>query len=51
MRQGYIWTFREGKAVRFRWFNDPEEALRAAGVDGLASVLRVRMDPNVCSPS
>jgi hypothetical protein len=33
MRQGYIWTFREGKAVRFRWFNDPEEALRAAGVE------------------
>jgi ketosteroid isomerase-like protein len=33
LRQGYIWTIRDGKAVRFRWFNDPDEALRAAGVE------------------
>lgn len=33
MRQGYIWTILEGKAVRFRWFNDPGEALQAAGVE------------------
>ncbi len=33
MRQGYIWTIREGRAVRFQWFNDPGEALRAAGVE------------------
>jgi uncharacterized protein len=31
-RQGYIWTIQGGKAVRFRWFNDPAEALEAAGV-------------------
>jgi ketosteroid isomerase-like protein len=32
-RQGYVWTIRDGKAVRFEWFNDPDEALRAAGVE------------------
>ena len=32
-RQGYLWTIRDGKAVRFEWFNDPDEALRAAGVE------------------
>jgi len=26
---GYIWTIKQGKAVRFRWFNDPREALEA----------------------
>ena len=31
-RQGYVWTVRNGVAVRFRWFNDPREALEAAGV-------------------
>lgn len=31
-RQGYIWTVRDGRAVRFRWFNDPEQARAAAGV-------------------
>jgi uncharacterized protein len=31
-RQGYVWTVHEGRAIRFRWFNDPEEALQAAGV-------------------
>lgn len=31
-RQGYLWTLRDGKAVRFQWFNDPAEALEAAGV-------------------
>jgi len=31
-RQGYVWTVSEGKAVRFRWFNDPTEALEAAGL-------------------
>jgi ketosteroid isomerase-like protein len=30
-RQGYVWTVRDGRAVRFRWFNDPAEALRAVG--------------------
>src|SRR3954451_25052660 len=32
--QGYIWTVREGRVVRFQWFNDPQEALRAAGLEG-----------------
>ncbi len=31
-RQGYVWTVREGKAIRFRWFNDPNEALEAVGL-------------------
>jgi ketosteroid isomerase-like protein len=30
-RMGYIWTVAEGKATRFRWFNDPAEALEAVG--------------------
>jgi len=33
-QHGYIWTVREGKAVRFRWFNDPAQALSAAGMRG-----------------
>jgi ketosteroid isomerase-like protein len=28
----HLWTFREGKVVRFEWFNDRDEALRAAGL-------------------
>jgi len=31
-RHGYIWTVRDGQAVRFRWFNQPQEALAAAGL-------------------
>lgn len=31
-RQGYVWTIRNGRAVRFRWFSDPDEALEAAGL-------------------
>jgi ketosteroid isomerase-like protein len=31
-RQGYVWTVRDGRAIRFRWFNDPKEALAAAGL-------------------
>jgi ketosteroid isomerase-like protein len=33
-RQGYVWTLRDGKAVRFRWFNDPAQALEAVGLSG-----------------
>ncbi len=33
-RQGYVWTVRDGQAIRFRWFNDPDEALKAAGLEG-----------------
>ena len=32
-RQGYLWTIRDGKAIRFQWFNDPAEALVAAGIE------------------
>jgi ketosteroid isomerase-like protein len=32
-RQGYIWTVKDGKAVRFEWFNEPRQALAAAGLD------------------
>jgi ketosteroid isomerase-like protein len=32
-RQGYVWTVKDGLAVRFQWFNDPAEALEAAGVE------------------
>jgi uncharacterized protein len=32
-RQGYVWTIRDGRAIRFRWFNQPEEALRAVGLE------------------
>jgi ketosteroid isomerase-like protein len=31
-RQGYVWTVRDGKAIRFRWFNNPLEALEAVGL-------------------
>jgi ketosteroid isomerase-like protein len=31
-RQGYIWTIRDGRAIRFRWFNNPAEALEAVGL-------------------
>jgi ketosteroid isomerase-like protein len=31
-RQGYIWTVEDGQAIRMRWFNDPDEALAAAGL-------------------
>jgi ketosteroid isomerase-like protein len=31
-RQGYVWTVREGRVVRFRWFNQPSEALAAVGL-------------------
>jgi ketosteroid isomerase-like protein len=31
-RQGYVWTLRDGKAIRFQWFNDPDAALTAAGI-------------------
>jgi ketosteroid isomerase-like protein len=33
-RQGYVWTVRDGQAVRFRWFNDPKEAPEAVGLEG-----------------
>ena len=31
-RQGYVWTVRGGTAIRFRWFNQPAEALQAVGL-------------------
>jgi ketosteroid isomerase-like protein len=30
---GYVWTVRDGIAVRFRWFQSHAEALEAAGVE------------------
>ena len=30
-RHGSVWTIRDGKAVRFQWFRDPDEALEAVG--------------------
>jgi ketosteroid isomerase-like protein len=32
-RQGFVYTIREGKAIRFRWFNQPGEALKAVGLE------------------
>jgi ketosteroid isomerase-like protein len=32
-KQGYLWTLRDGMAIRFQWFNDPQDALAAAGLD------------------
>jgi ketosteroid isomerase-like protein len=29
-RQGYVWTLRDGLAIRFQWFNTAEQALEAA---------------------
>jgi ketosteroid isomerase-like protein len=29
---GYVWTVRNGKATRFRWFNTAGEALEAVGL-------------------
>jgi ketosteroid isomerase-like protein len=29
---GYLWTIRDGLAVRFRWFQSHQEVLEAAGV-------------------
>jgi ketosteroid isomerase-like protein len=36
IRQGYLWTVRDGRAVRFEWFTNPEEALAAVGMAGAA---------------
>jgi ketosteroid isomerase-like protein len=32
LKQGFIWTVRDGLAVRMRWFNGWDEALEAAGL-------------------
>jgi ketosteroid isomerase-like protein len=31
---GQIWTFREGRLARMRWFNTHEDTLDAAGLSG-----------------
>jgi ketosteroid isomerase-like protein len=31
-RHGAVWTVRDGEAVRFQWFQEPEEAREAAGL-------------------
>jgi ketosteroid isomerase-like protein len=30
-RQSRLWTIRDGKAVRYAWFDGPDEALEASG--------------------
>ena len=32
--QGYLWTLRDGQAVRMEWFPDQKRALGAVGLDG-----------------
>lgn len=32
-QHGYVWTVRDGVAVRFRWFQSHVEALEAVGID------------------
>ena len=32
IKLSHVWTVREGKAVRFEWFNSTGEALEAAGL-------------------
>jgi ketosteroid isomerase-like protein len=39
-KQAHIWTIRDGRAVRFRWFSDPDEALR----DAIAESFRGAME-------
>jgi ketosteroid isomerase-like protein len=34
--QGYVWTVRDGQAVRFRWFSSHREALDAGGLSEFA---------------
>jgi hypothetical protein len=29
---GYVFDLRDGRIVRYRWFNKPREALEAAGI-------------------
>ena len=31
-KQGYVWSIHNGKAIRFRWFSTPQEALAAVGL-------------------
>jgi ketosteroid isomerase-like protein len=31
-KQGFVWTLRKGKAVRYEWFSSAEQALEAAGL-------------------
>jgi ketosteroid isomerase-like protein len=32
IHQAYVWTVRDGRAIRFRWFNELGEALAAVGL-------------------
>jgi uncharacterized protein len=31
-RHGSVWTIRDGRAIRFQWFYEPDEALEAVGL-------------------
>ena len=32
-RQVYVWTVKDGRAVRFRWFRDPAQAFQDVGLE------------------
>ena len=38
-RHGSVWTIRDGKAVRFEWFSEPDEAFEAVGLRRVARTL------------
>ena len=31
-RESALWTLRDGKVVRYAWFHEPADALKAAGL-------------------
>jgi uncharacterized protein len=31
-QDAHVWTLRDGRAVRFQWFSDPADALKAVGL-------------------
>lgn len=31
--RGYVFDLRDGKVIRYAWFNDPDEALKAVGLE------------------
>lgn len=41
-RESALWTFRDGKVVRYEWFHGPEDAFRAAGLKTLSRVVAVK---------
>ena len=33
VERGYVFDVRDGKVVRFAWFNEPSEALKSVGLE------------------